>query len=108
MSLASWHFASAASVSSISLRLSSTSRMGRRSAIDASSTTRNGKTECGALVDHAARFDPSAMTLNDAAGECEANACADELLHAMQALEHSKQLVHVRHVEADAVVAHGI
>src|SRR5688572_25125607 len=82
--------------------------MGRRSAIGAVSSTRQGKTEFGALVDDAAGFDPAAVAFDDAAGERESDAGSHELLHAVQALEYSKQLVHVRHVEADAVVAHDV
>src|SRR5262245_703117 len=106
MSFASWHFARAASVSSMSFGLSSTSTMGRRSGIDTVLHSLAGYCECerGAGARRAFGANPAAMTLDDALGQRETDAGAFEVLHAMQALEHSEQLADVLHVEADAVV----
>src|SRR3954469_17108029 len=51
---------------------------------------------------------PSAMPRNDALDDRQSNPCPGELIHPVQALKYSEQLVAVAHVETCAVVAHTI
>ena len=46
------------------------------------------------------------MAFDDTSHTRKPDACSFEFFRAMQPLEHAEQLVHIAHVEADAVVAH--
>src|ERR1700744_2482575 len=133
-SFASWLRSSASNVSSRSRGLSSTSRMGLsmvRSRVYLDSLHVGGwkdsvggghrpvartrvaskhlwqrKMESRALA--FAAFGPGAavVPLDDPAHIGKANAGTVEFFRAMQSLKHAKQLVHVLHVKADAVILH--
>src|SRR5581483_10416382 len=93
----------ACSVSLMSLGLSSTSRMSVRSSCMSGSL--HCKVECRALADARLGPDPSAVAVDDALHDRQADAGPLEIFGAMQPLEHAKELVGVFHVEADSVVA---
>src|SRR5690606_18979625 len=63
------------------------------------------KPEHRALPDARLRPDAPAVALDDAAGDRQPDACAFELILAMQALERAEQFADVAHVEPHAVVA---
>lgn len=48
----------------------------------------------------------SAMTMDDAPHICQADAGALEFMGVMQTLKDAKQLVHVAHIKANAIVTH--
>src|SRR5437763_13091029 len=98
---------SAVTVSSTSWALSSASRIRLTSAIIVrASSSRKRERERRAGVDAPFRPDPSALAVDDAPHVGEADPVAFEIVRAVKPLEHAEQLVRVRHVEPDAVVAH--
>src|SRR5688572_27142981 len=89
----------------MSFALSSTRRIRFTSAIIALLQLWQREIEGGAAIHSAFGPRPSSVTLDDPANVRQADACPLELIGGVQALKHPKQLVHVLHVEADAVVA---
>src|SRR6185503_12821207 len=68
------------------------------------SGVRQAEVESRALVLGAIHPHLAAVTFDDAPDDRKPDACTLELVGGVQALEHAKQLVHVLHVEADAIV----
>src|ERR1017187_4972855 len=93
----------ACSMSSTSSGLSSTSKMSARW-----SGMRGGAFRCKvksrAAIHRCFGPDTTAMALNDALHDRQADAGAGEILGAMQPLKHVEQLAGILHVEADPVV----
>src|SRR5690606_30486277 len=109
-SLASWLRSSAIRVSSRSWGLSSTRRIGLSMLLSvvaccAVVQVGQGKVEGCALVEPSLGPDATAVAFDDPPHAGQTDAGAFEFLHAVQTLEHPKQLRGVLHVEADAVVA---
>src|SRR4051812_36781587 len=108
ISLASWHFSSAVSVSSRSRGLSSTRSMGRSSGTESSlSGNGQGEGKRGPLVHLAFGADLSGMPFDDSPHQGKPDARAFEVLDALQALENPEKLSVVGHVETDAIVGDG-
>src|SRR5262245_53624518 len=67
-------------------------------------STRQRKVECGALVHLGFRPDATAMALNDALGNREADPGALKLVRTVKPLEDAEELLSELHVETDAVI----
>src|SRR4051794_30869743 len=78
----------------------------RRTKSRSTNASRQPNEERRALAGPALGGDRSTMALDDPLHRCEPDAGAGEVARARQPLERPEQLVILRHVEADAVVAH--
>src|SRR5580698_8396294 len=99
---------SALMVSSASASLSSASNISTASKSFTGISFGQCERKHGASIDFTFGPYPPAVPGDHTMNDGQAHAGAPELVCAMQALEHSKKLVRILHVETDAVVANGV
>src|SRR6266403_4010087 len=80
----------------------------RRHVIPAQASVGQGEIKRGSFVHLSLRPDATAVTLNDALNDGQADAGAFEVLHSMQPLKDAEQLRRITHIEPGPVVANKI